>query len=421
MKKFFILATMAALTVWSCGKTDDPAPKPDPTPSGKAPVANFTYAADGLTVTFTNSSTDATSYLWNFGDGTTSTETSPVHSYSAADDYKVTLTAANDAGDQSKKEVTISVAGAPKAYFSATSIKERAGKFGKIIELDATSSENAVSIAWDFGDGETLADGTQFTVQHEFPAFDETYKVKATITSAAGEQNTYESDVTVVAYNELLKGGSMEKDDAQYWTWYGADASYPNDEDGIPSYDPNPGVPSFVAEFGYTGDGPKGGKGGCLRLGGENQYHDWAHNITVYQAIELEEGDVIQLSAQLKWGENVNDCGLFWLCIDNKVNDEGKPVADDPNIFVQFFNWWHADGNAVPAYDGDLTGSENYENGVNEELFSSPVDEDGNVYYKAPETGTYYIMFNVRNVWSTECYGPGKDYFIDEVSAKIIL
>lgn len=413
MKKFFILATMAALTVWSCGKTDDPAPKPDPTPSGKAPVANFTYAADGLTVTFTNSSTDATSYLWNFGDGTTSTETSPVHSYSAADDYKVTLTAANDAGDQSKKEVTISVAGAPKAYFSATSIKERAGKFGKIIELDATSSENAVSIAWDFGDGETLADGTQFTVQHEFPAFDETYKVKATVTSAAGEQNSYEADVTVIGYNELLKGGSMEQEDAQYWTFT---ASVYADWCALP------GEPSFIPYFGYTADGPKGGKGGCFRASAENQTHDFGYTALLYQAIELEEGDVIQLSAQIKYDGEINDSGLFWLCIGT------EPVGTDDNIFVQFFNWWDCGGEeapvnhvSVPAYDGDLTGSANYEQG-DDWGFSSPVDalgEGTGVCFTAPATGTYYVIFDIRNSWSVDYYG--KDYFIDEVSAKIIL
>lgn len=416
MKKFFILATMAALTVWSCGKTDDPAPKPDPTPSGKAPVANFTYATDGLTVTFTNSSTDATSYLWNFGDGTTSTETSPVHSYSAADDYKVTLTAANDAGDQNKKEVTISVAGAPKAYFSATSIKDRAGKFGKIIELDATSSENAVSIAWDFGDGETLANGTEFKVNHEFPAFDETYKVKATVTSSAGEQNTYEAEVTVEAYNELIKGGSMEQEDAQYWT-----ITTPV----FAEWCALPGEPTFIPYFGYTGDGPKGGKGGCLRLSGENQFHDFNNKVTVSQAIELEEGDIVQFSAQLKWDGEINDDGLVVLCVD--TNPEVPDEIPDENILVSLFNWWDCGTTedkthtSVPAYDGDLTGSANYEQG-DQWGFSSPVDALGEgmgVCFTAPATGTYYVKFEIRNVWSTEYWG--KDYFIDEVSAKIIL
>lgn len=47
---------------------------------------------DGNTVVFTNSSTNAFGYLWNFGDGTTSTEENPTHKYAAAGNFTVTLT-----------------------------------------------------------------------------------------------------------------------------------------------------------------------------------------------------------------------------------------------------------------------------------------------------------------------------------------
>lgn len=47
---------------------------------------------DGNTVIFRNTSTNAFGYLWNFGDGTTSTEENPTHKYAAAGDYTVTLT-----------------------------------------------------------------------------------------------------------------------------------------------------------------------------------------------------------------------------------------------------------------------------------------------------------------------------------------
>lgn len=47
---------------------------------------------DGNTVVFRNTSTNAFGYLWNFGDGTTSTEENPTHKYAAAGDYTVTLT-----------------------------------------------------------------------------------------------------------------------------------------------------------------------------------------------------------------------------------------------------------------------------------------------------------------------------------------
>ena len=415
MKKILNLFAILAVLSFAAARCTE---KDDPTPdnkgeqnTAKAPVADFSYEVNGFAVKFTNTSTDATSYLWNFGDDATSSEASPSHTYAASGSYTVTLTASNSDGQTAKKSVSLTLAGPAKAYYAWSAQTDRAGKFGKVIDFDATSSENPASIAWDFGDGTTEKDGLNFVISHEFPDYG-TYTVKATLTGEGGDTDVYEETIEVLAYNELIKGGSMEKEDAQYWTWVSADASLPDD-----GYSGTPGVPSFVADFGYTEDGPKGGKGGCLRLGGENQYHDWAHNITVYQPIELEEGDVIQLSAQLKWDGDINDDGLFWLCIDT------EPIPTDDNIVVQFFNWWDSGVGdvSVPAYDGDLTGSENYEQG-DDWGFSSPVDalgEGTGVCFTAETTGTYYIMFELRNVWSYMYFG--KDYFIDEVSAKIIL
>lgn len=66
-----------------------------PTPQ---PIANFTYSPNqNLTVpvkiTFTNTSKNADSYKWDFGDGTTSTETNPVKEFTKAGTFKVKLTA----------------------------------------------------------------------------------------------------------------------------------------------------------------------------------------------------------------------------------------------------------------------------------------------------------------------------------------
>lgn len=54
-------------------------------------VADFTYKAKGLRVKFTNTSTNAASYLWQFGDNTTSTANNPTHDYTASGVYTVTL------------------------------------------------------------------------------------------------------------------------------------------------------------------------------------------------------------------------------------------------------------------------------------------------------------------------------------------
>lgn len=76
---------------------DDPNAEP-PIP-GPPPVAGFTYVLDGMTVTFTNTSTLADSYNWDFGDGNSSTEANPVHTYASNGIYYVTLTASNAYGE----------------------------------------------------------------------------------------------------------------------------------------------------------------------------------------------------------------------------------------------------------------------------------------------------------------------------------
>jgi PKD repeat protein len=73
----------------SCGGDEEPAP---------APTASFSYEKDGLEVTFTNTSTNAKTYAWDFGDGETSTEQSPVHTYAAYGDYNVKVVATGDGG-----------------------------------------------------------------------------------------------------------------------------------------------------------------------------------------------------------------------------------------------------------------------------------------------------------------------------------
>lgn len=76
----------------------------------RKPVANFIFTVTRLAAAFTDTSTgNPTSWLWDFGDGTTSQERNPTHTYSAAGTYLVTLAATNSAGSDSiTKAVTVS-------------------------------------------------------------------------------------------------------------------------------------------------------------------------------------------------------------------------------------------------------------------------------------------------------------------------
>ncbi len=108
-------------------------------------VANFTFVVDEKTagkVTFTNTSEGATSYAWDFGDGNTSKDENPAHTYAKNDTYTVKLTATNAGGsDNTTKEVTITNTGITSidiADLTQLTIQENSAKGTQIGEITAT-------------------------------------------------------------------------------------------------------------------------------------------------------------------------------------------------------------------------------------------------------------------------------------------
>jgi PKD repeat protein len=98
-----LILIMMFCMFFSCQK-DSSTPTPTPTPTPTAPVAGFTFSGAVVapsTVTFTNSSTNASSYIWDFGDNGTSNEVSPTHIFSKGGVYSVKLTATGSGGTNS--------------------------------------------------------------------------------------------------------------------------------------------------------------------------------------------------------------------------------------------------------------------------------------------------------------------------------
>lgn len=73
------------------------------------PLANYFYEVNNLAVNFINGATNADSFIWNFGDGNSSTQNNPVHNYSTEGIYTVTFTAlSNNCGSaQIFKEIKV--------------------------------------------------------------------------------------------------------------------------------------------------------------------------------------------------------------------------------------------------------------------------------------------------------------------------
>ncbi len=101
---FTSITANAAGDAWAAGFLGDIQhfAGPPPPPDNQPPIASFDFEAEGLTVVLTDTSTDVdgtiTSWAWEFGDSTFSTEQHPVHTYEEADTYIVRLTVTDDDG-----------------------------------------------------------------------------------------------------------------------------------------------------------------------------------------------------------------------------------------------------------------------------------------------------------------------------------
>ncbi len=71
------------------------------------PSASFIPVVSGLTAAFSNTSSNGTSYSWDFGDGSGSTELNPSHTYTDDGSYVVVLTATNICGTSTMQQIVI--------------------------------------------------------------------------------------------------------------------------------------------------------------------------------------------------------------------------------------------------------------------------------------------------------------------------
>ena len=90
------------------------------------PEADIYYSVslDGYTVTFQNQTKGATSYKWDFGDGSESTEASPVHVYPGKGKYVPTLYATTNAGVVSEGSTVINISKASAVKLDDNSLTD---------------------------------------------------------------------------------------------------------------------------------------------------------------------------------------------------------------------------------------------------------------------------------------------------------
>ena len=153
-----------------------------------SPVASFTrtptvaVAQPPLTVNFTDTTSNTpTSWLWNFGDGATSTMQSPAHIYTTAGLFAVSLTATNAVGTNTVTVPscvqTVITPIANFSYAGATS-----GTTPLTLAFADTSINSPTSWLWNFGDGTT---SSLQSPSHTY-SVNGVFTVTLTVTNAAG-------------------------------------------------------------------------------------------------------------------------------------------------------------------------------------------------------------------------------------------
>ena len=208
-------------------------------------IAGFTSSptsgAAPLSVTFTNTSTGANSYSWDFGDGSPVVTTQdPTHVFSAGGTFTVTLTATGPGGVSTDTD-TINVGGSVNATFSLTpsSGSASSGYAGETVDLDASASTTTgttpLTYEWDLDDDGSFDDATGASLTLTigtaggtwFPPpsaptpsnFTEAHVIRLRVTDSGGGSGVTSQTFTTYASSVSANPLTPSKDTTIYQQW----------------------------------------------------------------------------------------------------------------------------------------------------------------------------------------------------------
>ncbi len=174
-------------------------------PMVEPPVAHFgadpIMGTRPLSVQFSDSSTGSIdTWSWDFGDGNTSTEQNPEHTYETVDTFTVSLTVTGPGGSDTETKVDYIAVyePAPVCHFGADTT------FGTL-PLEVQFSDSSTGIittwSWDFGDGNT---STEQNPLYTYETVD-TFTVSLTVTGPGGSDTETREDYIVVTYPSAIQ------------------------------------------------------------------------------------------------------------------------------------------------------------------------------------------------------------------------
>ena len=205
-----MLLIVGAMLLGGCASPNEP------------PEVRITAPSDGdlhgSEIAFQANATDPdgeiVSYQWTFGDGVTSDEATPTHTYDQTGEYRVDLTVTDDGDGTATDGITIQVQVGPQARASIHDpshaddvlLQYMSGRAPLEVAFDGSRSSaepgaELVSYTWDFGDGSS-ASGAEASHTYTEPG---RHQATLTITDTEGRTDQAEVVVEVVA-NEAAEG-----------------------------------------------------------------------------------------------------------------------------------------------------------------------------------------------------------------------
>ncbi|MHA1674927.1 MAG: right-handed parallel beta-helix repeat-containing protein [Promethearchaeota archaeon] len=162
-------------------------------------TASSTTVFIGATVNFTDTSSGGNStlsYLWDFGDGSTSTEQNSSHFYDTAGNNTVilTVTDSEDISATFTAIITVIEDTQPIASFTVSNTTVFAGDVLNFVD-GTTGGNEPLEYLWEFGDGVT---STEYAPTHSYSAVGN-YTVSLTVTDIDGDVSTFSLDIVVLS------------------------------------------------------------------------------------------------------------------------------------------------------------------------------------------------------------------------------
>lgn len=166
------------------------------------PVPDFDFSPKVITtdtlVSFTDHSYDpdgnVSSYLWDFGDGATSTLRHPTHEFDVGGSATVTLTVTDELSGRAQVSKVILVRNTPpQADFTFT--PPRTTTYAPVLFTDASGDRDGRVTAWNWSFGDGAFDSAQNT-SHEYTR-PGTYTITLRVTDNGGDSSTASTQITI--------------------------------------------------------------------------------------------------------------------------------------------------------------------------------------------------------------------------------